>query len=120
MTYLILFSLMCVLVVVNSYTARKNVPNVNGKCDINGVLVKSGDTYYEEDACEAWICSASSSPTAYKMLDDGSVQPVYNKKAQVEILGCGVATVEKNGKTCHVEKTTGIYPECCNGPEVCP
>uniref|UniRef100_A0A2I9LPX8 Venom protein n=1 Tax=Centruroides hentzi TaxID=88313 RepID=A0A2I9LPX8_9SCOR len=119
MTYLILLFLMSVFVVVNSYVATINVPNVNGKCDIKGVLVKSGDTYYEQDDCEAWKCLASSAPTGYNVLDDGTVQPVYSKKAQVQIVGCGVGKIEKNGKLCKIEKTTVIYPDCCNGPEVC-
>ncbi|XP_067135736.1 uncharacterized protein [Centruroides vittatus] len=115
-----LICLMSILIVVNSYTARMVVPNVDGKCDIKGKLIKSEETYYEEEKCEAWICSAPLNPITYKLLENGTIQPIYDENAYVEILGCGVSTIEKDGKICPIRSIKGKYPECCKGRIVCP
>lgn len=112
---------MCVLVVVNSYTGVIKVPNLDGKCEIDGNLVESGETYYDEKNCEALVCGAASGPISYTVLEDGTINAIYEKEALVSVLGCGVESVVlENGKQCRVESTTGKYPECCSGPLSCP
>lgn len=113
-------SLMYIFTVVSSYTAIKNVPNVSGKCKIKGDLIASGETYFEEEHCESWICRATSNPISLTVLEDGTVEPIYEKNAKISVIGCGVGVVTtKDGKRCRVGKTKGKYPECCNGPLLC-
>nr|ACD11788.1 hypothetical protein [Isometrus maculatus] len=120
MVFLTVIPLMCLLAVVNGYVGTTLVPNVNGKCEINGKLYSSGDVYHNEERCERWICRANSAPISYSLHEDGTFEAGYETKARVEVTGCGLQSVIKeDGKRCRVLSTTGKYPDCCNGPLDC-
>lgn len=120
MEYNTLITLMGIIVVVNSYTGILYVPNVNGKCQIKGKLVDSGETYYEEENCEAWVCNANSHALSYKHFQMGTTKFKHEEKATVSLLGCGVlVNITEDGIICRAKSTKGRYPECCNGSMEC-
>ncbi|XP_067140722.1 uncharacterized protein [Centruroides vittatus] len=111
MIYIFFISLMCVVFEVNGYNAKITVPKVDGKCKINGKLLKPGEEYMDEKKCEVWTC-LSPSP-----IRDGKVDKEH---AYVDVSGCGAAVnVNDDGSVCRYKSTTGKYPNCCFGELEC-
>ncbi|XP_023220675.1 venom peptide MmKTx1-like [Centruroides sculpturatus] len=104
MIYLFLICLVCVVFEVNGTIMDLNVPGHKRDCTIKGKSFKPGEEYMDEQNCELYSCKAFDNGQAYV---DASI--------------CSI-TIEINdddGTVCYYKKTTGKYPDCCNGKLEC-